>query len=608
MIEDEYKMPDNSAQGGTMGNPATPPEQAAKYALEAEQIEASVVGDNFGSIINNTGLSLADAIQLAKEMLSLGNSMAASVAFSSNIRPGSIHEHKRQLADIMGQELQDAAMDNDAATNYATGTNDPAAMPDEIDEWYYDKLDEYERSYVIAVAVLQGATANDITRKARELYQRTNSTTLAVGTMPARSASRIRRNTYTTMQESGDPRIFWKSSEFGPRILRFIAEESFEWPGIQPGQSFIDMLQTWPEELNGESARRAARMFGTILAYQSPNQLWRVANTWANRKYARDWRLAASLLNGAYEVGLNAQNNKSASILTNSVLQLLTQWSDRWLQSANVQVGCAAAHTYSLIGRRSPTIALQGLERLLQPRESAPRSSSKKSTRPRELASAIVSAYVTISLAGHIRTVLGNLAACVERLSHACQRPAKVSQYLQYKQQREQILDTTFETFFVIAASSLSAFSPTPTKSYSSSEALPTEPPMPDRNGRDILLTGLLTVSENQWRNNLTSLLCAAIIEGKSKPAFDLLLQWASIVLSQAQGKEETLYTNFITFMVNLGKTLHLWCNDLAQQGFNRSLALQAYENKLIAWRQEGYQQQNGIGTLAQYVLQLTEW
>lgn len=601
MLEDENKISPGQ-EGAAEHNPASG--QASQYSPQAEQIDVSVMGNNYGSVINQSGLSVSDVVLIIQGLSSSG--LVNGAAFSSS-SVGRGDAHKSQLADMVGQELQDAVMDSEAAADDPGGSHDPAAMPAEIDEWYYDKLDDYERAYVIAVAVLQGSPANDITRKAHELSQL--SVSGSSGPMAARSASRLRKNTYTMLREGGDPRIFWKNPDFGLRMLRFIAEESLEWPGSQPGQSFIDMLQSWVEELSGESSRRAARQFGSILAYQSTNQLIRVANGWANRKNVRDWRMAASLLNGAYEVGLSSQNGRASGPLTNAVLGLLAQWNDRWLQTGNAQVGCAAAHTFALLGRRSPTTALQGLERLLQPSQrgiDAQNSGTNgaKNILPGQLASAIVQGYVALSFAGHSRLVLHNLAAHAELLVHQYQQPTRASQYIQYKKQREAVLDLTFDAFFLIAASSLSASSPNPSRSYG--ETLPEELSLPDRNGRDLLLTALLAAQEVAWRNDLTTLLCAAIIEGKSRPAFDVLQQWANIVLSQPQDRLRELYAPFVTFMITLGKTLRLWCSDLASKGIDRSSALQAYQHRLTTWQQTGSQPQNGIRALAKYVLQLT--
>ncbi|GCE25496.1 hypothetical protein KDA_09800 [Dictyobacter alpinus] len=599
--EEQEAFSDDPAQG-------TQDTEDTNASVQAEHIDTSVLGTNYGSVVNNNGLSLNDTIKVF-QMMMLNyhpghpfDPSALSQAFTTN----QTYERKKYAAAMAEQEFQDGIFENEISIKDAPGAADPNAMPADIDDWYYDSLDEYERYYVITVAMLQGSPASEITKKARELYHSMSNGEV----LSARSASRLRKRTYTLVQEGGDPRIFWQNPELGPRILHFIAEESVEWPGSQPGQSFIDMLQSWPEGLNGENSRRSARALGSILAYQNINQLWRVANTWADRKTARDWRTAASLLAGAYETNVSKTQSKNTDALVDSLLRLLSQWTERWIQSTNPRVGCAAAYTYGLIGRHLPLKALQGLEQLqnIPQRNVTHRAINNVDAFPSELASAIVSAYVTISLAGHIRSVLDALATQAEQLTHHHQPSTKISSYLQEKRQREVVLNIIFDAFFLIAASSLSTSNPTINIPYNIHQSLPEQPTLPDRNKQDTLLSGILAINENQWRQNLSILLCAAIIEGKSKPAIDLLHQWASIILSQSNDQSEELYTHFVEFMVNLGKMLQCWQHDQPDKSGHYALALQAYENRLTSWLQEGGGQSKSIGMLARHILQQADW
>ena len=484
-------------------------------------------------------------------------------------------------------------------------------MPTDIDEWYYT-LDAYERCYVIASALLQGAPVDEVSQRARILYQTDHSTqedgqfmdasSPVNGVVLGRSASKLRRRTYTTVsQAGGTSRLFWQNTAFGRRMLHFIAEESVEWSGHQPNQTFLDMLQGWPEELHGEVARRAARMFGGILAYQSTNQLWRVANAWADSKSSRNWRLAASLLAGAYEIGYLETNQHTGNTIMVSVLRLLKQWAERFTLLANTHVACAAAQTYSLIGRWSPEQAAQGLNLLLQ--MPSKKTEAQKGTLSGELVSTIVSAHVSLTWLGAIRNVLVALAAHAEQWSHQYSPPTRIGEYQYYRQQREMILNVTFDAFFLIAGSSLSVALDTISPNYSATLPLPVSPILPDRTGKDTLLAGLLSTYETAWNSQLTVLLCAAIVEGKNKPAFELLRQWAEVVLKLQGHEAQELYITFVQFMVSLDNLIVAWCRDLEDRGMTRQLPVKMYREMLSRWMKENQAQRTALHKLAQDVL-----
>jgi hypothetical protein len=602
MLEDEREMTSINSPESAVDAPDaehSPHQgQAAKYEIHAEKMDAAVQGDNHG-IVNHYSSSPLEWMRFLKEFgltIISNNGVPDKPAFPAD------HADARMR---IGEALQDAASANEDV-EYVSSQTAVTELPDEIDEWFY-KLDDYERCYIVAVAMLQGAPAADVSLKARELYhtrhaqaglQPGETQASGDGAIPSRSATRLRKHTYTTvMQAGGVARLLWQNREFGAQVLRFIAEESIEWPGSRPGQSFLDMLQQWPEELTGECSRRSARALGTILAYQSTDQLWRVANAWANGESDRHRRLVALLLSGAYEPGFMASDKKFGGSITDSVVRLLKQWTERFTQTANTRVACAAAQTYRQIGKLSPEIALQGIEQLLQ----LP-SRKIEDARLSELTSAIVSAYVALTWSGHVRLVLEALASHAERWSHQHYLPAKNYQW--YRQQREIVLSITFDAFFLIAASSLAARRDDLSISYNVAVQLPERPFMPAHDGRDTLLAGLLSRNELRWSPDLSILLCSAIIEKRNKAAFDLLRQWAEIVTAQSGEEASTLYAAFVNFMVNLDLRLGEWCRDLQGRGMVRR-AVEAYREKLIVWRDEGRLRQPPIGALAQDVLLL---
>jgi hypothetical protein len=592
MLEEEREMAASAATNPTdMEHPITQ-EDGAKYETHAHRIDASVLGDNVG-VVNNyhyNNPSLQDMAQLLS-MLGLTATNRDSSLYTAA---------QKDMWERFGEELQDVATANEER-EYVPGQMDAAAMPPEIDEWFY-ALDEYERYYVVSAALLQGASATDVSLQARELYQTCRSSHVVThqsmdGAIPSHSATRLKKRTYTFINQSGGvPRLFWQNAAFGAQVLRFIAEESLAWPGSQPGQSFLDMLQKWPEELAGECARRSARALGGIFVYQSTNQLWRVANAWANADDDHHWHIAALLLSGAYEVGSAETDQKMSHAITDSVLRLLQQWAERFAQTSNTRVACAAARTYSLLGKEAPEIALQGIGQLLQQP-----IKKMQNIPPTKFISSLASAYVALAWSGHIRLVLDTLATYTEQWSHQHYLPTK--EYQRYRQQREIVLNVTFDAFFLIAASS---FAPKNTASshYSTTEFSPEHPTLLDSSGRDILLAGILMCSEPQWHLSVSMLLCSAILEKRSKSAFDLLHQWAEIISDQSSDTAGTLRAAFVRFMVNLAQKLCEWCHDLETRGLTRR-AVETYKEKLALWKNEEVTSQKAIRMLAQEILLL---
>ncbi|QBD77889.1 hypothetical protein EPA93_18575 [Ktedonosporobacter rubrisoli] len=601
MSEAEHEIADSETPEGDVQSPDIQQsnyQEATKYQVQADTVNASVQGDNYGIVnhYSSSPLEWMKVLEACGLTIISKNRAHDRTAFSAD---------QKDVQMRVGEALQDAALANEDV-EYALTQTDAAEMPAEIDDWFY-QLDEYERYYVVTVAILQGAPVADVSMKARDLYLACSSPVrlgqgdaqpARDGAIPARSATRLRRRTYTTATHAGGvSRLLWQNAEFGARVLRFIADESIEWPGSQPGQSFLDMLLQWPGELAGECSRRLTRALGAILAYQSTDQLWRIANAWANGESDRHRRLVALLLSGAYQVGTSEPDKKFAGVIADSVLRLLKQWGERFKQSANMQVACAAAQTYRQIGKLSPEIALAGIAQLLQlPMQKIERA------RLSEFTSSIISAYVAFTWSGHVRLVLDALASNAERWSHQHYLPAKNYQW--YRQQREVALSITFDAFFLIAASSLSAKRADLTVSYNVAQSLPDHPPIPAHDGRDMLLSGLLSRNELHWYLDISILLCAAIIEKRNKAAFDLLRQWAEIVTTQPENDLTTLYAAFANFMVNLDQRLVEWCRDLQGRGMIRR-SVETYREKLIMWRDEGKLCQHPIGELMQGALLL---
>jgi|GEM_PF-2269511 hypothetical protein len=193
--------------GGRAVNGEDTRQQAEGYNVYGRQIAGSVLGTNQGMIYN--GFSLKDLVQLFNDIgitftLQKENPPAEAMASFVDAR-------KRQVAEMVRNGLWDAALANESIRDEPADRTDVAAMPSTIDEWYY-QLDAYERCYVIAATMLQGAPVDVVSQKAKELCQsnhtslqelQTASSSLVGDGILGRSASKFKRRTYTTTRQIG---------------------------------------------------------------------------------------------------------------------------------------------------------------------------------------------------------------------------------------------------------------------------------------------------------------------------------------------------------------------------------------------------------------------
>ena len=269
-----------------------------------------------------------------------------------------------------------------------------------------------------------------------------------------------------------------------------------------------------------------------------------------------------------------------------------------------IKLGCAVASTYALIGKRSPDIALEGLEKLLQLPLLNPDINLNDIS---PIFAAGVSTYVILSWSGRVRDVIEHLATSAEQLSHSRNLPRTSKKRHEYRRQRAVYLDVTLEAFFLIAVASSTDVQKVRDVQYSFSEPLPSQPVIPDPDGRDVLLAFLLSRSEVRCQEYITTLLCAAIVERKSRDAFGLLRYWAEIVLqrSESLGTDAAeMYRIYLQFIVYLGRTVEKWCFDLEQQKLLPPPAFETFKNRLKQWCTEGAFYSHPIGSLAREALE----
>ncbi len=501
----------------------------------------------------------------------------------------------------------------------------PPDDEDSLSEQYY-KFEEYARCYVLAVALLHGATAREIYRRTDELYRLTlleqhntlqqmtsqqdssSSQTGQAEILPSlppfafpRQATRLdlQKQTWTlSYRENGAERLFWYDvtltgqSFFETRMLTFLAKEcnrkGEHWDG------FFKLVRSWSVLKRGsrmqkgntdESSWRSARALGAILWHQNTVELRQLAEEWAKKDSFAGRKLAASLLHGAYEVEqlTLAQETQSA------IHQLLQEWIvrlQRISSHVNINLGCSVASTYGLIVSGNDTAdttrTLHHLDDLL-------RLQKYGQTRyVQQLAATVSSTYVSLSLAGQIRPILSHLAGITEELVYSWELPRKLQDRDVLRWQRELRLDTALDAFFLIATTVRSQRRHENQWDSTSSKYLqPLEAsvPLPDTDGRDILLVGLLT--EDTLAKPLMTLLCAAMFAKRSKHVSELLTRWASIVFAIEgiqQLPDSIAYTRFVTFLLNLGHLIRTWSYEIQRHGYRQPVAYEAYRQQLQGW------------------------
>src|SRR5579884_3481296 len=329
------------------------------------------------------------------------------------------------------KEQKDA---EDAETPAVPGKDmQPLETLDDIADWYDNLPDPYTQCLVQTVACLQGAQATDIARLMKTLYTpAVQEQAYPTGTpeqhmRPLSDRELYRHARIERRRINGALRLYWKDlnrdgqQRFTMLVLRYLAEETV----FSSGPDLTDTLRIWAENEPNDCAWRAARALGVILFWRSSTgELWRLANGWANGTRLREWRNAASLLSGAYNVEWAENVQRASNPRQSDILRLLNQWVERSQKPAGWRVGCAAAETYDLLDQRNQDIALDGLEKLLRlPGSGASNDWESISIR---LFTACISNYVSIAWSNHIRNVLERLALHARTLVYQQQRPAQI--------------------------------------------------------------------------------------------------------------------------------------------------------------------------------------
>ncbi len=466
--------------------------------------------------------------------------------------------------------------------------------PEQIKEWYCEKLNEWETCFVQAAVVLHGAPVDQIRDAAETLYHPLPIN--ADGTIVPKPIQRISEKTlhtrlymkivYTQYAE----RLFWSDantnglSTFAVRLLPIIVRQSNLSVTSQQGLHFLKQLEKWSTTLSGECAWRATRALGGVWLKLHRDYLLRILNEWAGSDDPDDWRRAATLLDGAYEVEY-AEHGEQINQGNNSfVLSLLARWTKHAHASFQVNVGSTVAQAYGRIGQRSISPALEGLEKLL--RYPLRRKDDRDIEIPLFVFVAGTWSYITLARFGYVREVLQHLASLVEKYCYQRQSP-QGKERREYRAECSLMLEVIFHIFFIIAAVSLNGVKDNMPGNYKQEMKLEQHPILPDKEGKDMLLTGILSHEEADWRHHIITILCGAILEKNAESAFYLMKIWAEIVLKELGEQRLPLREAFIAFMLELEERGNEWCQRLVGVGeyYVPDLFALNYKRMLQKWQ-----------------------
>lgn len=587
--------------------------QGDRIDIRANRMNGNAFGDN-GRVFN-FGASIDEIIKLQRESRREDREFLKEMAriFSSQGNNGSANSTTQ--TDSLFQKLEyereqvHAEYKEESAAASIDDTWELPETPGELEKWY-TRLTDYQRCFVQTVTILYGVPFIDVAQHAEGMSQSSSqkATQSTDATQPSSHPGRQSRHelleaTHTTTRRVNHvERIFWHSGDvqkqqtFTLRVLRFLSEEYALSYG---GPRLSDTVRNWAEELKGECSRKAAYALGIILYYQSADELWRLANTWANSDNAREWRLAASALNGAYDAERYEDEQLANDTRKSPILRLLNQWVERARNARNPEVGCTAAITYGFISRKAPAIALAGLENLL----CLPGSKVGDSWESISVSvwNESVSNYVGIAWEGNIRKVLESLAKDAETLTYQRQLPQKTDERILYRERCKLNLKAVFDIFFLLALSSWLESSDDKETAYSLTDELAAQPYIVDDKGRDVILAGILSQEEFHWRNYITVLLCADIFAGRAKEALFLMRLWAETVLQNTCANQEELEAEYVQFVAGVGKQVQYWYDDLVKMHLNPLPALRTFIFNLKLWQNK--RQQRPINDFVEKVL-----
>src|SRR5450759_4291332 len=158
--------------------------------------------------------------------------------------------------------------------------------PEQFDAWFYGQLTEYEQCFVLAMSVFYNAPVDKIRAAAEQLYAplRARDKELQKEALePLQRTPRaqfLRRLHIISRYKDGVDHLRWRDtdanddSEFGTRLLLYIAKEGALKFGAQEGQIFDKKLDEWVKDEDEDTSYRTARALGTFWHRQNKHRLY----------------------------------------------------------------------------------------------------------------------------------------------------------------------------------------------------------------------------------------------------------------------------------------------------------------------------------------------
>ncbi len=476
-----------------------------------------------------------------------------------------------------------------------------------IGKWFGSELGPFERCFVVAVALLEGAPSSEISRAAHELntlelraQARTGQAQGAneiAGVAPSSAEVTIEdllASTHTrVVKVEGAERVIWSDEAFGPRVQELIARQATTVGLTYGGRNLLDILQGWAKSENEERAWRAAWSLAQLWWRQDQAQVFRLANEWAKSDDVQTWQSGATLLYGACAAEQKEKPDQASS--QSVVLQHLRNWSD-W--KSNVKLACVACYAYGLLGNDWPEIALDGLDHLLGFDTSASQAQSFRS--PPDIV-VLFSMFSSLELAsaGQIRPMLERFASHAQRFAHDVRHDSTgLLENDKKRAWRERSLDMLFFHVVFLLAFSHSGAKHEGHARYMTQGHLLERPEMPGTRGQDVLLAGVLTQDETRWHSSLQTLFSAAISESRGALAFNALRSWITIVLYEPGAEARAALLRFVRV---LAAQLSQWDRELDKSGLRASRAVM--EQRLRSWSLASRRDLLPLGQFAQDAL-----
>jgi hypothetical protein len=486
----------------------------------------------------------------------------------------------------------------------------PESLPTAIARWYYD-LNEYDQCFVQAMAIFDGASVSAVGQATRRLYapflrrvqQRRASATsedqpYEDGKGPLEEI--LERTYIRKVRVAGDDCFQWKDtnaygfSHFKYRVLHCLAEESLMWSD----NAFLTQLRAWATHLEDDHEYSAIHALG-IFYWHNREALEETANAWVMEEGCEyNWYRASYLLRGAYVADSERFGEKALHKHKSPILQILETWVNR--AYSNLCIGRAVALTYTLLGFDAPELAFRGLWKL------AELDSKKQEEDISEgLYEAIAMSYFDLAEYGHLRAILRQFAERVEAISHHRQQLTGMTfEAREHRRlQRELDLRIACGVFLGLAEVSFSQLPKVSWVRYDLMQPLPDFPSFVNKDGREVLLAGILLSTEQDWRSQISVLLCAMMVERLNEFAFSILRKWADLVLKDQSATPDLVRQHFVNFIVSLGESVREWCKHLLDLGFHPPQTVTMFKRHLEKWQREGQRRNLPIGTLAQEIL-----